>query len=208
MIAKIVVPTSSSLPLTAGSWPVARCGGGQRGADHARLVGEARRPYLGRRAQQRRELAEALAHGPPQNEHIRPQQSVQLRQILVHARNPSREIETFGGAHLRRGPLLRVHSAQHEVSELGIRKELPAGEERGADAGAEGEHDDRPGAALTAAEAHLGDAGRISTGLPSASVARAAPLVPIQLASTLAAVYAVPPLTTLGKATPTRPVAP
>src|SRR6516162_5922204 len=47
------------------------------------------------------------------------------------------------------------------MPELGVRKELPAGKERGADAGAEGEHDDRAGAIAAAAEAHLGDAGGV-----------------------------------------------
>src|SRR5215469_1876753 len=101
MIVKIVVPTSSSLPLTESSRSLAGAGGGQRGADRAGVPGETRRPYLGVRAQQRREFLEALAHGAAENEHVRPQQPVELGQVLVDTRDPPREIETLGRAHLR-----------------------------------------------------------------------------------------------------------
>src|SRR5215469_10875987 len=110
MTVKIVVPTSSSLPLTEGSGAFARCGGGERGADHARLVGEKRRPYLGGRAQQWREFAEALTHGTTEDEHIRPQQLVQRIQVLIDARDPAGEVEAGNGTRLRRGPFLRVHA--------------------------------------------------------------------------------------------------
>src|SRR5215469_3370238 len=128
MTVKIVVPTSSSLPLTKRSGSLARGSGGECGTDRARLTGETRRPYLGGRAQQRGEFLEALAHGTAENEHVWPQQPVQLGQVLVHPRDPAREIETLGRAHVRGGPLLCVHSTQPEVTELGIRKQLPAGE--------------------------------------------------------------------------------
>jgi hypothetical protein len=62
---------------------------------------------------------------------------------------------------MRRSPFLRIHATQLEMAELGIGKQPPAGEQRRADTGTEGEHDDGAGTTAAAAEAHLRDAGGI-----------------------------------------------
>src|ERR1700752_2680714 len=122
MTVKIVVPTSSSLP--TGSGPLVGTGRGESRADHPRLVGEARRPYLGRRAQQGGEFTEALAHCAPEDEHVRPEQPVERVEVFVDARNPPGEVEAGDGTGVRRGPFLGVHAAQLEMAELRVRKEF------------------------------------------------------------------------------------
>jgi len=80
------------------------------------------------------------------------------------------------------------------VPELAVGEEFAAGEQRRADAGAESQHDHRAAAAAPATETHLGEAGGIRViqeqyGRASAREASAAPLVPSQAVSILAAVW-------------------
>src|SRR6202521_1732559 len=159
MMVKIVVPTSGSLLATL--LPPSGFRRRQRRSDHARLAGRVRRAQLRRRAQQGRELSEALAHGAAEDEHVGPEQLVHRQQVVVDARGPGGKVQTLRRPYLRGGPLLGVHAAQFQVPEFAVGKEFAAGEQRRADAGAESQHDHRAGAAAAAAETHLGEAGGI-----------------------------------------------
>ncbi|CAM5284937.1 hypothetical protein SFUMM280S_03906 [Streptomyces fumanus] len=65
------------------------------------------------------------------------------------------------GLDLAGGPLLRVVPVQLQVAQLGVGHQDAVGEDGAADAGAEGEQDDRALAAASGAEVGLGDAGRV-----------------------------------------------
>src|SRR6202521_3500815 len=103
MMVKIVVPTSGSLLATL--LPPSGFRRRQRRSHHARLAGKVRRAQLRRRVQQGRELREALAHGAAEDEHVGPQQLVQLQQVLVDTRAPGGKVQTLRRAYLRGGPL-------------------------------------------------------------------------------------------------------
>src|SRR5438132_1416675 len=108
------------------------------------------RPYT------RRRIA-AMRPRSAKDQHVGPEEPVHLREVLVDALDPGRKVEVFRRAHARRGPFLGVHAAELEVPELGVGKELAAGEKRRADPGAEGQHDHRAFAAPARTPAHLGE---------------------------------------------------
>src|SRR5437879_8138650 len=91
MTVKIVVPTWGSLPVTRPPSALRRS---ERRADDARLAGKLRRAQLRRRAQERGELSEALAHRAAQDEHVGPEEPVHLREVRVDALHPGRKVRS------------------------------------------------------------------------------------------------------------------
>ena len=102
-----------------------------------------RRPDLGLRPQQRRELVVVLAHRAAEDEHVRPEQ-----RMACSAGIRSRARSRPGSRASPRCARARKPSARHRrracwmMPELGVGHELAVREQRRADAGAEREHDD------------------------------------------------------------------
>ncbi|AGF72650.1 acyl-CoA synthetase [Corynebacterium halotolerans YIM 70093 = DSM 44683] len=89
------------------------------------------------------------------------EESLVLGEHLRNPLGPLLEAELLAVLRGRRGQPLRLLAVDNEVSELGVREQPALGEEGGADAGAEGEEDDRTLGGGGLAEGDLGQAGRV-----------------------------------------------
>src|SRR6185437_1505133 len=101
MTVKMVVPTPGSLLDI-------RFRGGERRAEHARLIAEMRGPNLRLAVQQRRKIREPLADRPAEDEKVGPEQRLHPIEIDVHPVHPGRPVEVERGLDVRGSVLLRI----------------------------------------------------------------------------------------------------
>src|SRR6185312_2312477 len=154
MTVKIVVPTSGSL---LGI----RFRRRKRRAENARLIAEMRGTNLRLAVQERRKIREALADRAPEDEEVGPEQGLHPIEIDVDPVHPGPPVEIEHGLDVGRSIFLRVHAVQLHVAELRVGEEPAVDEERRADAGAEGQHDDGTPHTAAGAETHLGETRRV-----------------------------------------------
>src|SRR5438045_269467 len=102
MTVKIVVPISGSLLRKGARMKVGPSvtRGSERGPDDTRLPREIRGADLCVGAQQWRELAEALADCPTEDEEIRPEQVVHLGEVNIDPLDPGGPVELLCRAHM------------------------------------------------------------------------------------------------------------
>ena len=95
------------------------------------------------------ELVGVLAHAAAEDEQARAEQPVDRDQVLVEIGRPRLPRQAAADPGVGRRAPLGVAAADLHVAELGVRDERPVDEQRRAEPGPEGEHEDR---------AHLADA--------------------------------------------------
>src|SRR6185437_11803971 len=101
-----------------------------RRTDNACRVGELRRDDLGVQLQQRQEAVRVLRYAAADNDQIRAEQGLDMREVLLYALGPLLPAQLLLVAHPSRGAPLRVLTAYLQVPELRVRHEQPVHEQR------------------------------------------------------------------------------
>ena len=138
-----------------------QAGGHERGADDAGVVAQGGGHDLRLDAEPGHESVGVLADPAAEDEQPRREQPLDGVHVLVEVGRPGLPRQAPPEPCGRGGSPLRVAAPDLHVPELGVRHEDALGEDRGADAGAEGEQDHGVPPALRGAEPDLGDARRI-----------------------------------------------